>query len=187
MFCNLWVTQKPLLGGFPGKGPWQHRLRMEELWLAVPCLLRHLLPAVSGSGFSLRLLTLHSVGPQPQPCFHLRMFVFLCPRVYPRFPFLPFRRKFEVLFYAGSSYIYPLYYQKGKVPSDPSVEALTPQDHSDDLELLAGWSPLSPGPHIVGVLGTGRDWLSVADVNGDIAHLCSLRMIYSLSVNFAGT
>lgn len=30
-------------------------------WLS-PCLLCHLLPAVSGSGFSLRLLTLHSVG-----------------------------------------------------------------------------------------------------------------------------
>lgn len=67
------------------------------------------------------------------------------------------------------------------------MAVLPQQDHSDDLELLAGWSPLSPRHHIVGALGTGRDWLSVADANGDIAHLCSLRMIYSLPVNFAGT
>lgn len=30
-FCNLWVTQKPLPGGFPWKGLWQHLLRMGGL------------------------------------------------------------------------------------------------------------------------------------------------------------
>lgn len=98
MFCNLWVTQKPLLGGFSGKGLCQHLLRMEELWQLSPCLLCVTSCPQSRSEFSLRLLPLHSVGPGPRKATASALLPpeDVCvplPRVYPRFSFLDFQEK----------------------------------------------------------------------------------------------
>lgn len=168
-FCNLWVTQKPLPGGFPWKGLWQHLLRMGGLCDSLSqCLLCvTFCPQSQGpdSHCSFWPCTVSGLGfEKPHSLSAASTWGCLGP------------------FLSYSDESMRSYFMQGPA----SFNSCTTRKGSPKWPFCGGFN--STGPlmtwvvgrlisfdlvhHIVSVLGTGRDWLSVADVNEDITPIC---------------